>query len=200
MPEIGEVTRGRFVGKNGNHPYVWKACEVCGKERWFAYDYYTGLPSRCCSGCRSGMYNGNNATGWKGGRYKEKAGYVVVYLSKDDFFYAMTTRTRGKPSHVYGGYVQEHRLVMAKSLGRCLQPWEKVHHKNGIRDDNRIENLELFEGLGSHIKEHNGGYRDGFNRGRYDGRLRQIQELKERISRLESELNSLTNVRKGITE
>lgn len=86
-------------------------------------------------------YRGDKNNAWKGGRIKRGDGYVQILLLPNDFFYPMASKQ---------SYVLEHRLVMAQHLGRCLLDWETVHHKNSVRNDNRIENLELLPNPNKH--------------------------------------------------
>jgi len=76
---------------------------------------------------RKGKIGGNN----KGGKIKDKFGYIQIWKPEH-------------PNAKLAGYVHEHRFVMSEHLRRPLMSHENVHHKNGIRDDNRIDNLELW--------------------------------------------------------
>lgn len=78
----------------------------------------------------------NHYERWRGwgdplaGRHNNEDGHT------NSLGYRIITRS-GKP-------IKEHRYVMEQFLGRPLLPTENVHHKNGVRDDNRLENLELW--------------------------------------------------------
>lgn len=179
MPLIGEFKTGLQMGLKGHGRYIYIRCDKCGVEEWKTYAPSKVTTNTCvrCSHKKVAPIYGDKNHFWKGGRNKIPNGYICVRVYPDDFFYPM----------VNGRYVMEHRLVMAKHLGRCLQKWEVVHHKNGIRDDNRLENLELTTKF-AHIKDHNKGYNDGFNQGLYDGRDKRIKQLESRITALEAEL------------
>lgn len=66
-----------------------------------------------------------------GSRYVKRNGYVIIHAPDH-------------PAADNRGYVLEHRLVMEAALERRLDPAESVHHKNGQKDDNRPDNLELW--------------------------------------------------------
>lgn len=84
---------------------------------------------------------GANSPRWKGGRSLDSLGYITVKIFPGDPLYTGRSETRGE-----GQRIKEHRLVMARALGRPLLPSESVHHINGKRDDNRLENLQLRQG------------------------------------------------------
>lgn len=86
--------------------------------------------SRSCIRCRN-KRRGPDHPLWKGGRILDADGYVRVYAPEDD---------RAN----MGRYMKEHTLVMERRLGRRLLAGETVHHINGVKTDNRDENLELW--------------------------------------------------------
>ena len=98
-------------------------CE-CGNQKSFR--------SKICVECSGKRQSGELNGRWKGGKTINKKGYVLV-------------KNKAHPrSKSNGGYVFEHILVMEEKLGRYLIDGENVHHLNGIKNDNRIENLELW--------------------------------------------------------
>jgi len=172
MPQIGDRKRGRDIGQRGGALrclFEWSPCRVCGKLRWVTI-HKGKIKSDICKHCSDvekakklgGV--GEESPCWKGGYYF-RHGYKYVWIPKTDSLFEMARNS----------YIAEHRLEMARFLGRLLEKKEIIHHKNGVRDDNRIENLELTI-RGKHAKEHNQGYIDGFKRGYLDGKNKANKE------------------------
>ena len=131
--DIGKGGRGKFCNFQCYANYRRRhlkpiKCLTCQKE-------FLPLSGKgriyCSKSCSRKAWVGDKNPSWKGGRAKTKYGYIIIY-------------SPNHPHHNKTNSVFEHRLIMEQSIGRYLLPTEIVHHKNGIKNDNRIENLELL--------------------------------------------------------
>jgi len=116
----------------------------------------------------------DSSQSWKGGKFKRtKSGYVLVRVERDSPLFCMTK----PPFYKDWAYAFEHRIIMARYLGRPLTKNEIVHHINGITDDNRIGNLRL-------TNRHN---HFGIDRKEIEELKGQIRILQDRVTQLEAE-------------
>ena len=79
---------------------------------------------------------GERSPNWKGDKAKSTS-YVNTSIYPEDTYFSM-----GSPQPKGGYTISVHRYIMAQHLGRCLSRTEQVHHINGNRRDNRLENLQ----------------------------------------------------------
>jgi len=168
MPKLGDIWNKPRKEKGRFTIWIWQACIKCGKERWVLEYKWKQGKSKYCHHCyvttfshfapwvnKSGKENPN----WKGGRKKVIGGYWTVKLLPDDEDYQLL-----KSMIKSDGYVLEHRLIMAKAIGRALGSKEIVHHVDGNRENNVLSNLELTS-LSNHDLSYKGGYKQGFKDG-----------------------------------
>lgn len=134
----------RRVSTNGkpqkyNALYVLVTCKRCNKQRWIrctTVRYKRETFTTLCSGCANAAENNPR---WAGGKHIDAGnGYVKIRVFETDSYYDII-----KSMVRCDNTILEHRLVMALDLQRALERWEHVHHINGKKSDNRIENLRL---------------------------------------------------------
>lgn len=108
-------------------------CAVCGEQYLYRKNKAHADKTKYCDRtCRGKAHQGEGNPYWKGGKFLHPEGYVWVSVYDQDAVSGRRSRRRF-----------EHVLVMEKHLGRPMLPNETIHHKNGDKQDNRIQNLEL---------------------------------------------------------
>lgn len=114
--------------------------DVLGVSQKVVWRFMKNHGMKARSAAKRDQYGEKNSY-WRGGEITDEHGY---HLIKTD------GHPRGKKC---GGYVREHILVAEKILGRPLEKNECVHHINGIKNDNRPENLAVMS-KGDHVQYH----------------------------------------------
>jgi hypothetical protein len=129
---FGKLIAVRMIPSRVRGKRLWECRCDCGNTHLVQSQSLISGHSKSC-GCNT-YKRGKDHSMWKGGRRLNDAGYVLL------------SDHRGHPNANRHGTIREHIFVMSEFLGRPIAECETVHHRNTIRHDNRIDNLQLRTG------------------------------------------------------
>ena len=146
MRELGEVNRvrkpkaGPFCGRSCSNSYRFSGKELSQERRekmkgripWNVGKEHSP-ETKAKIAAKAKLRTGEKNPNWKGGRYLRQDGYYEI--------------------RVDGRYKMEHVYIMEQHIGRRLTRGEVVHHKNGNKTDNRLENLQVMT-ISEHMRHH----------------------------------------------
>jgi len=163
---------------NCNKEFSYRACVpntvYCSKSCGAVHKRARKI--RKCKYCQSKFYPKKSTSEYCSNKCKydrhPRKGYREVYAKS----LSIEEQEQFAPMFNKKGRVHEHRLVMARHLGRPVLSMEIVHHKNGLKRDNRIDNLELLESR----KDHHTGCGDNI--------YQQLRAAESRIKELEDQI------------
>lgn len=129
---IKKYHRGKYCSKSCSAKVNYKINLIMFKKGYIPWNKEKTMPQTT----KEKHWN------WKGGRLKYGSDRYIYVFNKQH------------PFATKSGYVAEHRLIMEKSIGSYLKPKERVHHKDGNKTNNKIDNLKLYKSESHHQKYH----------------------------------------------
>jgi len=140
LRNIGDIATGSELGNTKMAKKVWQECPDCKYQRWIDKRYYdqpnhTGRCNKC-------SIEGSLNPKWTGGEYITSSGYKKILK-------------KGHPLSDRDGHIFEHRYVVCEKYGTGALIDRVVHHIDGDKLNNNIENLEIMT-MSEHTKHHHG--------------------------------------------
>lgn len=130
--EVGPSGAYRIYDSGKRYKLREGLCGQCGKAFLTGHSIVSGKGKFCSRVCSARWHStGDRNVFWNGGKRMTSQGYIHIW-------------NPGHHRSMKNGYVPEHVLIAESKIGRRLFDNEVVHHINGIKDDNRAENLEVM--------------------------------------------------------